>query len=322
MIIVMMVVPMPSMLLDLLIAGNITAALLIVLVSMQVSRPLDFSVFPALILVATLFRLALNISATRLVLLDGFAGKVIDAFGHFVVGGSLIVGLVIFVILVVIQFVVITKGAERVAEVGARFTLDAMPGKQMAIDADLNAGLIEEGEARKRRTEVSSEADFYGAMDGASKFVKGDAIAAIIITVINLIGGFAIGMLQKGMSPAEAIKHYSLLSVGDGLVSQIPALLLSVSTGLIVTRSATETDLGANVAQQLGQHKIALRIAGAAALGLCVIPGLPKLPFLLVGGAVLVIAQRLPSPPTEEEQAEIEQGEAPAADATETLLGE
>src|SRR6266516_2769237 len=182
MIIVMMVVPMPAMLLDLLIATNITAALLIVLVAMQVHRPLDFSVFPALLLVATLFRLALNISATRLVLLNGFAGNVIDAFGHFVVGGSLIVGLVIFVILIIIQFVVITKGAERVAEVGARFTLDAMPGKQMAIDADLNAGLIDEVEARRRRTEVSAEADFYGAMDGASKFVKGDAIAAIIIT--------------------------------------------------------------------------------------------------------------------------------------------
>ena len=201
MIIVMMVVPMPSLLLDLLIAGNITAALLIVLVSMQVSRPLDFSVFPALLLVATLFRLALNISATRLVLLDGFAGKVIDAFGHFVVGGSLIVGLVIFVILIVIQFVVITKGAERVAEVGARFTLDAMPGKQMAIDADLNSGLINEDEARKRRAEVAAEADFYGAMDGASKFVKGDAIAAIIITVVNLVGGMAVGIIQRKLSP-------------------------------------------------------------------------------------------------------------------------
>ncbi len=211
-----------------LIALNITAALLIVLVSMFVQKPLEFSIFPALLLIATLFRLALNISATRLVLMDGFAGKVIEAFGHFVVGGSLIVGLVIFIILVIVQMIVVTKGAERVAEVGARFTLDAMPGKQMAIDADLNAGLIDEPEARRRRQEVSSEADFYGAMDGASKFVKGDAIAAIIITVINLVGGFAVGMLQKGMAPAEAIQTYSLLSVGDGLVSQIPALLLSV----------------------------------------------------------------------------------------------
>src|SRR5262245_38404057 len=212
MIVVMMVVPLPSLLLDLLIAANITLALLIVLVSMYVRRPLEFSSFPSLLLVATLFRLALNISATRLVLLDGFAGKVIDAFGHFVVGGSLIVGLVIFLILIVVQFVVITKGAERVAEVGARFTLDAMPGKQMAIDADLNAGLIEESEARKRRAEVTAEADFYGSMDGASKFVKGDAIAAIIITVVNLFGGFIVGMVQKGLSPADAIQQYSLLS--------------------------------------------------------------------------------------------------------------
>src|SRR5690349_16236019 len=197
--------------------------MMILLVSMYVQKPLDFSVFPSLLLIATMFRLALNVSATRLVLLHGYAGKVIEAFGHFVVGGSLVVGLVIFLILIVIQFIVITKGAERVAEVGARFTLDAMPGKQMAIDADLNAGLIDEAEARRRRQEVASEADFYGAMDGASKFVKGDSIAAIIITIINLGGGFIVGMLQKGMSPGEAITTYSLLSVGDGLVSQIPA---------------------------------------------------------------------------------------------------
>ncbi|MDT5037461.1 MAG: flagellar biosynthesis protein FlhA [Micromonosporaceae bacterium] len=321
MIIIMMVVPLPSMLIDLFIAMNITGALLIVLVSMYVRRPLDFSAFPSMLLIMTLFRLALNVSATRLVLLNGFAGKVIDAFGHFVVGGQLVIGLVIFAILFVIQFLVITKGAERVAEVGARFTLDAMPGKQMAIDADLNAGLIDEIEARKRRGDVSAEADFYGAMDGASKFVKGDAIAAIVITVINLLGGFAIGMLQKGLSPAESIQKYSLLSVGDGLVSQIPALLLSVATGLIVTRSATDADMGSVVAQQLGQHKTALRIAGGTALGLCLIPGLPKPPFLIVGIAVLVAAQRVPGKKTEETgDAE---AEAPApADATETLLGE
>jgi flagellar biosynthesis protein FlhA len=320
-IIVMMVVPLPTVLIDLFIAMNITGALLIVLVSMYVKRPLDFSAFPSLLLIMTLFRLALNISATRLVLMDGFAGKVIDAFGHFVVGGQLVIGLVIFIILVVIQFLVITKGAERVAEVGARFTLDAMPGKQMAIDADLNAGLIDDVEARKRRAEVASEADFYGAMDGATKFVKGDAIAAIVITVINLLGGFAVGMIQKGLSPAEAIAKYSLLSVGDGLVSQIPALLLSVATGLIVTRSATEGDMGSSVAAQLSQHRTALRIAGGAALGLCLIPGLPKLPFLLVGGVALAVAQRLPSANAAE--ADEAQAEAPAAaDATETLLGE
>jgi flagellar biosynthesis protein FlhA len=302
-IIMMMVVPLPTFLIDLLIAINITVSLIIVLVTMYVRRPLDFSAFPSLLLIATLFRLALNISATRLVLLDGFAGKVIDAFGHFVVGGSLIVGLVIFLILVVIQFVVITKGAERVAEVGARFTLDAMPGKQMAIDADLNAGLIDEEAARTRRADVAAEADFYGAMDGASKFVKGDAIAAIVITIINLLGGFAIGMVQKGMSPAEAIETYSLLTVGDGLVSQIPALLLSVATGLIVTRSADSRDMGTAVADQLGRNKRVLQIGGAAVVGIALVPGMPKLPFLLVGGFVLVMASRLPK----EDAAQVEE---------------
>jgi flagellar biosynthesis protein FlhA len=323
MIILMMVVPLPAILIDVLIAANITVALIIVLTSMYVKRPLDFSVFPSILLIMTLFRLALNISATRLVLVDGYAGKVIDAFGHFVVGGSLIVGLVIFMILVIIQFLVITKGAERVAEVGARFTLDAMPGKQMAIDADLNSGLIDESEARRRRTEVSTEADFYGAMDGASKFVKGDAVAAIIITLINLCGGFAIGMLQKGMSPADAMTTYSLLSIGDGLVSQIPALLLSVATGLIVTRSANDGDMGSTVALQFGKQRLALQIGGGAALAMCLIPGMPKIPFLLVGGAVLVIAQRLPKPDAEQASPEHDAaGEAPAPDSTESLLGE
>jgi flagellar biosynthesis protein FlhA len=322
MIVFMMVVPLPSMLLDLLIAVNITGSLLILLVAMFVSKPLDFSIFPALLLVATLFRLSLNISATRLVLLDGFAGKVIDAFGHFVVGGSLVVGLVIFLILVVIQFVVITKGAERVAEVGARFTLDAMPGKQMAIDADLNAGLIDEHEARRRRAEVAAEADFYGAMDGGSKFVKGDAIAAIIITLVNLIGGFAVGMFQKGLSPGEAIQRYSLLSVGDGLVSQIPALLLSVATGLIVTRSATEGDMGGSVIKQLSQHRLALQIGGGAAIALCLIPGLPKIPFLVVGAGVLIAAQRLKQTGTEAAADEPAEAETVSPDSPEALIGE
>jgi flagellar biosynthesis protein FlhA len=323
MIILMLVVPLPSVLIDLLIAANITVALIIVLVSMYVKRPLDFSSFPSILLIMTLFRLALNISATRLVLVDGFAGKVIEAFGHFVVGGSMVVGLVIFLILVIIQFLVITKGAERVAEVGARFTLDAMPGKQMAIDADLNSGLIDESQARQRRSDVSAEADFYGAMDGASKFVKGDAMAAIIITVINLIGGFAIGMLQKGMSPVDAMTTYSLLSIGDGLVSQIPALLLSVATGLIVTRSANDGDMGSTVVHQLSQHKRALQIGGGAALAMCIIPGLPKIPFLLVGGIALVIAQRLPNP--DDDDAALDPNAepvAPASDSTESLLGE
>jgi flagellar biosynthesis protein FlhA len=321
-IIVMMVVPLPTFLLDLLIALNITGALLILLVAMFVQRPLDFSVFPALLLVATLFRLALNISATRLVLRDGDAGKVIHAFGSFVVGGSLVIGLVIFMILIIVQIVVVTKGAERVAEVGARFTLDAMPGKQMAIDADLNAGLIDEAEAKQRRADVAAEADFYGAMDGGSKFVKGDAIAAIIITIINLVGGFAIGMLQEGMSPGEAMNHYSLLTVGDGLVSQIPALLLSVATGLITTRSATTGDMGSSVTAQLSQNKLALRIAGGAALGLCVIPGLPKIPFLLIGGAVMLIAQRIKDPEPEAAGTPAAELERPAPDSPEQLLGE
>ncbi|RZU50474.1 flagellar biosynthesis protein FlhA [Krasilnikovia cinnamomea] len=320
-IIVMMVVPLPTFLLDLLIALNITAALLILLVSMFVQKPLDFSVFPAILLVATLFRLALNISATRLVLRDGDAGKVIHAFGSFVVGGSLVIGLVIFLILIIVQIVVVTKGAERVAEVGARFTLDAMPGKQMAIDADLNAGLIDEAEAKKRRAEVAAEADFYGAMDGGSKFVKGDAIAAIIITVINLVGGFTIGMMQQGMSPADAMNHYSLLTIGDGLVSQIPALLLSVATGLIVTRSATSGDMGTSVSQQLSQNKLALRIGGGAALALCVIPGLPKIPFLLVGATVLIIAQRVKDPEPEVEVVAAE-ADRPSPDSPDQLMGE
>ncbi|WP_448611639.1 flagellar biosynthesis protein FlhA [Geodermatophilus sp. URMC 60] len=292
-IVLMLVVPLPAAVLDLLLGLNITASLLILLVSMQIKRPLDFAVFPSLILIATLFRLALNVSSTRLVLTDGYAGKVIEAFGHFVIGGSLIVGLVIFVILTIIQFVVITNGAGRVAEVGARFTLDAMPGKQMAIDADLNAGLINEKQARRRRTEVTAEADFYGSMDGASKFVKGDAIAAIIITLINLIGGMAIGVVQLGMAPADAVSTYSLLTVGDGLVSQIPALLLSTATGIIVTRSASDGDMGSDLLAQLGRFRQPVRIAGGASLALCLIPGLPKLPFLLIGGLFLLMAARM-----------------------------
>jgi flagellar biosynthesis protein FlhA len=321
-IIVMMVVPLPTMLLDMLIALNITASLLVVLVSMYVQRPLDFSSFPSLLLVLTLFRLALNISATRLVLLDGFAGKVIEAFGHFVVGGSLVVGLVIFMILIVIQFVVITKGAERVAEVGARFTLDAMPGKQMAIDADLNAGLIDEGQARERREDVTAEADFYGSMDGASKFVKGDAIAAIVITMINLVGGFIVGIAQKGLSPAEAIQTYSLLSVGDGLVSQIPALLLSVSTGLIATRATSKGDMGTAIMAQLSQHRTAVQMAAGSALGLCLIPGLPKIPFLVVGGTLMVLAQRLPKKPKLTDVVPEIMEAGPSPDSPEALLGE
>ncbi|WP_448642556.1 flagellar biosynthesis protein FlhA [Geodermatophilus sp. URMC 63] len=319
-IVLMLVVPLPAAVLDMLLGFNVTASLLILLVSMQIKRPLDFAVFPSLILIATLFRLALNVSSTRLVLTDGYAGKVIEAFGHFVIGGSLVVGLVIFVILTIIQFVVITNGAGRVAEVGARFTLDAMPGKQMAIDADLNAGLINEKQARKRRSEVTAEADFYGSMDGASKFVKGDAIAGIIVTLINLIGGFAIGVMSKGMAPADAVSTYSLLTVGDGLVSQIPALLLSTATGIIVTRSATEGDMGSDLLAQLGRFKQPVRIAGGAALALCLIPGLPKLPFLVIGGFFLVMAARMKEAlPEDDEAATPATSDEPAPDSPEAI---
>jgi flagellar biosynthesis protein FlhA len=296
-IVLMLVVPLPAAVMDMLLAVNITASLLILLVAMQIKRPLDFAVFPSLLLVATLFRLSLNVSSTRLVLTDGYAGKVIEAFGHFVIGGSLVVGLVIFLILVIVQFVVITNGAGRVAEVGARFTLDAMPGKQMAIDADLNAGLINEAQARRRRHEVTAEADFYGSMDGASKFVKGDAIAGIVVTLVNLIGGFAIGVMQRGMAPGEAVSTFSLLTVGDGLVSMIPALLMSTATGIIVTRSATESDMGTDLLSQLGRFRQPVRIAGGAAIALCLIPGLPKLPFLVIGTVFLVMASRMSEAP-------------------------
>ncbi len=299
-IIMLLVVPVPVALLDMLIVVNILLALVILLTSMFAKRPLDFSVFPSLLLVATLFRLGLNVASTRLVLGEGYAGKVIEAFGHVTVGGSLIIGSVIFLILVVIQFVVVTKGAERVAEVGARFTLDAMPGKQMAIDADLNAGLITDDQARQRRAEVSAEADFYGAMDGASKFVKGDAIAGVIIIIINLIGGIAIGMLQEGMPVGEALNTYALLTIGDGLVTQIPALLMAVSTGMIVTRSNAESDVGSEASKQLGQSRTALLIAGSAAIAMALVPGMPKLPFLVVGGGLLFAAQRIKTTETKE----------------------
>jgi flagellar biosynthesis protein FlhA len=290
-IVFLLVVPIPAALLDVLLALNISLTILVLLTTMAIRKPLDFSVFPSLVLVFTLFRLGLNVASTRLVLRDAYAGEVISAFGHFVVGGSIVIGLVIFLILVVIQFVVVTNGAGRSAEVGARFTLDAMPGKQMAIDADLNSGLIDEREARRRRAEVAAEADFYGAMDGGSKFVKGDAIAGIVITLINLIGGFVIGMVQKGMSASDALETYSMLTIGDGLVTQIPALLMSVSTGLVVTRASADEDMGTAAARQITQSRTAMTIAGAAALVIAIIPGIPRLPFIVVGALLLGGAQ-------------------------------
>lgn len=281
-IVVMMIIPLPTMLLDLLLTLNITLALIIVMVAIYNIEPLDFSVFPSLLLITTLFRLALNVSSTRLILLDGHAGEVIAAFGNFVVGGNAVVGFIVFVILIIIQFIVITKGAERVAEVAARFTLDAMPGKQMSIDADLNAGLITDKEARDRRKNIQREADFYGAMDGASKFVKGDAIAAIIIIVINIVGGFFVGMVQRNMDVLQALQAYTLLTVGEGLVNQIPALLISTATGIVVTRAASESNLGSDLTSQIINNPRVFFIACGVLLLLGLVPGLPGIPFFVL----------------------------------------
>ena len=279
-IIVMFIIPLPTMILDMLLAANITFSMVVILVSIYITEPLDLSVFPSLLLFATLFRLGLNVSTTRLILGQGYAGEIILSFGDFVVGGNYVVGLIIFIIIVVIQFVVITKGAERVAEVAARFTLDAMPGKQMSIDADLNAGIIDEHEAKREREKIRQEADFYGAMDGASKFVKGDAIAGIIITFINIIAGLVIGMLQQNMGFSQAAETYILLTVGDGLVSQIPALLISTATGMVVTRAASNNNMGNEMTEQLLKQPKALFIAAAVLLLLGFVPGLPTIPFL------------------------------------------
>jgi flagellar biosynthesis protein FlhA len=317
-VVVMMIVPLPAMVLDLAITLNISAALMIVVATLYVPKALDFSSFPSLLLLTTLFRLAINVSVTRLVLLKGDAGHVVEAFGNFVVGGNVVVGLVIFLILIVIQFTVITAGAGRVAEVGARFTLDAMPGKQMAIDADLNAGQITDEQARKRREEISREADFYGAMDGASKFVKGDAMAGLLITGINLIGGIVVGVLQQGMPFAEAGHHFSLLTVGDGLCAQIPALLISVATGILVTRSASEDDLGSDVAGQLLDQRKAPLVAGAVICAFALVPALPKLPFLAIGGLFFAVGWALKDQPNREARrvAEVEAAAAlPAGEA-------
>ena len=289
----MLIVPLPSQLLDMLLTVNIAISVIILMVAVYSDGPLSFSVFPSLLLVTTLFRLALNVSTSRLILLHGEAGSVVHSFGGFVVGGSLVVGIVVFFILVVIQFVVITNGAGRVAEVAARFTLDAMPGKQMSIDADLSAGLIDEDQARTRRREIAEEADFYGAMDGASKFVKGDAIAGIIIIIVNIIGGLAIGVFQKGLGPGEALQLYAVLTVGDGLVSQLPALLISTAAGIIVTRAAGSNNLGRQMFSQLTLQSRPLYIAGGMLALFALLPGLPKLPFfaiaaVAVGGGYLV----------------------------------
>lgn len=291
-VLVVLLVPLPPLVLDLLLTLNIGLTILLLLVTLSATQPLDFSTFPSLLLLMTLLRLALNVATTRLILLQGYAGHIVEAFGKFVVGGNLVVGLVIFLILIVIQFVVITKGAGRVSEVAARFTLDALPGKQMAIDAELNSGAIDEKQARERRQHLMRETEFHGAMDGSSKFVRGDAIAALIITAINLIGGIIIGLL-RGLDVTRALRTYSILTVGDGLVSQIPALIVATASGILVTKATSQTNLGQEIGSQVTTNPRPLLIGAVIMLGLALAPGLPKLPFLVLAGALWFGAQRL-----------------------------
>ena len=317
--IVMMVIPVSPVLLDLFLALNIAMAVLLLMTVIMLDDSLELSIFPALLLVMTLVRLALNVSSTRLILLDGYAGKVIETFGNFVVGGSVVVGLVVFLILIVIQFAVVSNGAGRVAEVAARFTLDAMPGKQMAIDADLNAGLIDEVGARAKRDRIAQEADFYGAMDGASKFVKGDVLAGVIIVLVNLFGGFAVGMGSQGLSFSEAVSTYSLLTVGDGLVGQVPAIMTSISAGLLVTRVSGDGDLGGELAAQLLSASRAMRFASYVIGGLALVPGLPKIPFIVLAITLWVLGGRVSAPV---QDLEIETEVELSPDSPEALIGD
>ena len=337
--VLLLILPVPPLLLDLLLAVSIASSLLILLVILYTDDPSEFTGFPSLLLFVTLFRLALNVATTRLILISGDAGHIIEAFGNFVVGGNYVVGIVIFSILVVINFVVITKGAGRIAEVAARFTLDAMPGKQMAIDAELGAGIINEQQARARRRKVEQEADFYGAMDGASKFVRGDAVAAVMITVVNIVGGFAIGMAQRGMSFTEALSRYTLLSIGDGLVSQIPALVTSMAAGLLVTRAASKNNFGEELGRQLTSYPRALTILSVMLAFLSVVPGLPMFPFLVLSVITWFVGKNIKNRPAAgadaKQKADGKSGKsseaaanaapgaaaAPAADKLENLLG-
>ncbi|KUO65622.1 MAG: flagellar biosynthesis protein FlhA [Gracilibacter sp. BRH_c7a] len=322
-IIVMMVVPLPPSWLDILITLNIAGSVLILMLAVFTKDPLEFSVLPSLLLTMTLFRLSLNISTTRLVLLDAYAGEVIQQFGEFVIRGNPVVGFIVFSILVIVQFIVITKGAERVSEVAARFTLDAMPGKQMSIDADLNAGVITDQEARDRRKGIQQEADFYGAMDGASKFVKGDAIAAIIILFINIVGGLIIGVLTMGMPIMEALNVYTLLTIGDGLVSQIPSLLISTATGLVVTRAASDSNLGQDLAKQLFRLPKALYITATVLVALALL-GLPKLPMFLLAimaGGIGYYIQKTSVVMAEQESAAAIQSEVEETKKPENVMG-
>ena len=291
-ILMVMILPVPAEVLDFLLAINISLSIIVLLVAFYALKPLEFAVFPGMLLILTLFRLALNVASTRLILSQGYAGSLIEAFGSFMISGNFVIGIIIFAVLVIINFVVITKGATRIAEVSARFTLDAMPGKQMAIDADLNSGLITDEEAKQRREETSNESDFYGAMDGASKFVRGDVIAGLLITFINIIGGLIIGTVQQGMPIADAAAKYTLLTVGDGLVSQIPALLISTASGIIVTRAAGEGNLSSEITSQLFSKPKVIAMAGAFLLILGILPGMPILPFWLLGGILLFMSNK------------------------------
>ncbi len=287
----MMILPLPAFALDVFFSFNIALSVIVLLTSLYTVKPLDFMAFPTVLLVSTMLRLSLNVASTRVVLTTGHtgpdaAGKVIEAFGHFLIGGNYTVGIVVFVILTIINFTVVTKGAGRIAEVGARFALDAMPGKQMAIDADLNAGLIQEQEARRRRTEVAQEAEFYGAMDGASKYIRGDAIAGIMVTIINIVGGLIVGMVQHDLDFGSALKNYTLLAIGDGLVAQIPSLIISVAAGVIVSRVASEQDISSQLVSQLFARPEVMMITGAIIGAMGVIPGMPHIAFLLLGGAL------------------------------------
>jgi len=315
-ILVVMIIPMPPTMMDLLLTLDISLALVILVVVLYTTEPLQLSVFPGLLLMATLFRLSLNVATTRLILGQAYAGRLIESFGSFVVGGNYVVGIIIFAILVIINFVVLTKGAQRIAEVAARFTLDKMPGKQMGIDADLNNGLIDEREARKRRDKIDREAEFYGAMDGAAKFVRGDAIAAILITFINILGGFVIGVLQKGMTFSDSLKTYTLLTVGDGLVSQIPALVVSTAAGVIITRASSESHLGFDITNQLTAKPRALFITSAVLFFFGFMPGLPTMPFAVLGIIVGLLAWggRRQIIDAEKEAEELEEREEAPAD--------
>jgi flagellar biosynthesis protein FlhA len=320
-IIALLMVPLPGVLLDLFLATSIGMSLVVLLVALYTTDPLEFSGFPSLLLLLTLFRLALNVCSTRLILSQGHAGAVIQSFGEFVIGGNYAVGLVLFLILIGINFIVITKGAGRVAEVAARFTLDAMPGKQMAIDADLSAGLIDEKDARRRRQEISRQADFYGAMDGSSKFVKGDAIAGLLITAINIIGGIFIGAFQKGLPIGQALSQYTILTVGDGLVTQIPALIVSTAAGIMVTHAAGGAKMGEMLAKQLSAHPRAMYMAGGVMAVFGLMPGLPKIPFLLLGAGIAALGRAAATAEEKRvaQEAAAKKAEAPSAPAADPM---